>query len=185
MRALFAALALLAPLPAQAQTAEDVHATERARFGYGELRHGANGNDPDAPNAANYDEAEVGDLPLPPLFEAEADRTPAGWSERRIDLAQFVEDNWVGRIPQSVGDFHISWEKSELLDARQGDPFSDVAEHWVGQVIASDGRKGPTIDATVVFPKHVARAPALIDYTYVWPNGRTPNFGGAPPPNPT
>ena len=43
MRALFAALALLAPLPAQAQaqTAEDVHAAERARFGYGELRPGA------------------------------------------------------------------------------------------------------------------------------------------------
>ena len=68
MRGVLAALTLLAALPAQAQTADEVHAAERARFGYGELRPGANGNDPNAPNAANYDEGKVGDLPLPPLF---------------------------------------------------------------------------------------------------------------------
>ena len=42
---------------------------------------------------------------------------------------------------------------------------------------------GPTIDATVTFPAQAERAPALIDYTYVWPGGRTPNFGGPPPPD--
>ena len=57
MRLFLAPLALLAALPAQAQTADEVHAAERARFGYGELRPGANGNDPAAPNAANTDEA--------------------------------------------------------------------------------------------------------------------------------
>ena len=81
MKRLLAALALLAALPAQAQTADEVHEAERARFGYGELRPGANGNDPAAPNAANIDEAKVGDLPLPPLFESETDGTPAGWRE--------------------------------------------------------------------------------------------------------
>ena len=43
-------------VPAWAQTAEDVHAAERARFGFGELRRGASGN-PDDPNAANSDES--------------------------------------------------------------------------------------------------------------------------------
>ena len=175
MRALLAALALLAPLPAQTQTAEDVHAAERARFGYGEPRPGANGNDPNAPNAANYDEAKVGDLPLPPLFEAEADRTPAGWSERRIDLVQFVEDNWVGRIPDTVADFRVVWRKEAVRPN---------VEQWIGQVVAPDGRMGPTVDATIHFPPRAKAAPAFISYGYIWPGGRTPNFGGAGPPDP-
>ena len=174
MRALLAALALIAALPAQAQTAGDVHAAERARFGYGELRPGANGNDPNAPNAANYDEGDVGDLPLPPLFEAEADRTPAGWSERRIDLAQFVEDNWVGRIPDTVADFRVVWRKEAVRPN---------VEQWIGQVVAPDGRMGPTVDATIHFPPRAKAAPAFISYGYIWPGGRTPNFGGPPPPD--
>ena len=177
---MLAALALLAALPAQAQTAAEVHAAERARFGYGELRPGADGNDPQAPNAANYDESEIGDLPLPPLFAADADRTPAAWAERRAELARLVEDNWVGRVPEAVEGFRIVWHKEREIS---GD--LSLIELWHGQVIAPDGRTGPTIDATVSFPvaKADTRSPALIDYTYVWPGGRTPNFGGAPPPD--
>jgi hypothetical protein len=70
-----AALALAAGVPALAQTAQDVHEAERARFGFGELRPGADG-DPSSPRAANSDEAKVGGYTLPPLFESAADRTP-------------------------------------------------------------------------------------------------------------
>lgn len=175
MRALLATLALLAAVPGQAQTADEVHAAERARFGYGELRQGANGNDPAAPNAANYDEARVGTLPLPPLFESDTDRTPAGWAERRTDLARLLEDHWVGRIPESVANFRIVWRKEAV---RPG------LEQWIGQVIAPGGRMGPTIDATISFPRGAAPAPALISYGYIWPGGRVPNFGGAAPPDP-
>jgi hypothetical protein len=175
VRALLAALTLLAALPAQAQTAEDVHAAERARFGYGELRPGANGNDPTAPNAANTDEAKVGDLPVPPLFEAGADGTPAGWRERRTDLARLVEDNWVGRIPESVAGFRVVWRKEAVR--------RDV-EQWIGQVVAPGGRMGPTVDATIHFPPRARSAPALIAYSYIWPGGRAPNFAGAGPPDP-
>jgi hypothetical protein len=175
VRLALAPLALLAALPAQAQTADEVHAAERARFGYGELRPGANGNDPNAPDAANYDEAKVGDLPLPPLFTTTARPTPAQWAERRAELARLVEDSWAGRIPESVADFRIVWRKEMV---RPG------VEQWIGQVLAPGGRMGPTIDATIHFPRSAALAPALISYGYIWPGGRVPNFGGAGPPDP-
>jgi hypothetical protein len=173
VKRLLAALALLAALPAQAQTADEVHAAERARFGYGELRPGANGNDPAAPNAANYDEGKVGELALPPL--GATTNRPAQWIARRADLARLVEDSWVGRIPESVAAFRIVWRKEEV---RPG------VEQWIGQVLAPDGRMGPTIDATIHFPRRAAPAPALISYGYIWPGGRVPNFGGAAPPDP-
>ena len=175
-----AALTLIAGVAAQAQqapTAEQVHAAERARFGFGELRRGASGT-PTDPNAANSDEAKVGPFGLPPLFTSSNAPSPDQWAARRAELARLVEDNWVGRIPEVVARFRVIWSKAPVA-ARRG----ATAEQWVGQVVAPDGRMGPTIDATVTFPVQAEATPALIDYTYVWPGGRTPNFGGAPPPD--
>ena len=175
--AALAALLISVPAPLCAQTAEEVHQAERERFGLGELRQGASG-DASAPNAANTDEALVGTLEPPPLFTAEAQRTPAGWSERRAELARLVEDHWVGRIPEGAADLRLLWRK-EPTPSRPG----TVAEQWIGQVIAPDGRMGPTVDAIVTLPADAAGVPALIDYTYIWPGGRMPDFGGPPPPD--
>ena len=57
-------------------------------------------------------------------------------------------------------------------------------EQWIGQLIAPDGRMGPTVDATIHFAPRAKAAPAFISYGYIWPGGRTPNFGGAGPPDP-
>jgi len=177
MRYGLAALLLLAAPAAQAQTAEDIHEAERTRFGFGELRQGASGNAEDA-NAANSVEANVGDLAPPPLFSDPTQQSPEGWAKRRADLARLVEDNWVGRIPDAVSSFRIAWRK-ETVPSRPG----SMAEHWIGQVIAPDGRMGPMVDATITFPAHAESVPALIDYSYIWPGGRTPDFGGPPPPD--
>jgi hypothetical protein len=180
VRALLAGVLLtLTAAPVHAQSAAEVHAAERERFGFGELRRGADG-DQESPHAANIDEAKVGEYTLPPLFEDAADRTPDGWAERRAELARLVEDNWVGRVPETVQDFRIVWRKETIPGTRY-----PVTQHWLGQVIAADGRMGPTIDATVSFPVTTEheKSPALIDYTYVWPGGRTPNFGGQQAPD--
>jgi hypothetical protein len=179
--AVVAALALITGMVAQAQqapTAEDIHDAERARFGFGELRRGASGNASD-PNAANADEDTVGQFGLPPLFASSQPPSPEQWAARRAELARLVEDNWVGRIPELVAQFRVVWRK-EPTETRQA---GATAEQWIGQVVAPDGRMGPTIDAIVTFPAGAESAPALIDYTYIWPGGRTPNFGGPPPPD--
>jgi hypothetical protein len=167
---IIAALALAVGSAAYAQTAEEVHEAERQRFGFTELRQGASGNPQDA-NAANSDEAKVGSYGLPPLQD-------------RPKLARLVEDNWVGRIPESVARFRIEWEKAPVVRADMVD-YAERAwvEDWRGRVVAPDGRSGPFIDATIYFPKAVKTAPALVSYTYIWPGGRTPNFGGPPPPD--
>jgi hypothetical protein len=173
-----AALAFALAVPALAQTAQDVHEAERTRFGFGELRPGADG-DPKSPRAANSDEAKVGSYTLPPLFENAADRTPPGWAKRRAELMRLVEDNWVGRIPEVVQRFRVVWRKEQV-----GEDAKSTTEQWIGQVTAPDGRSGPTIDAKVTFPIRNVQVPALIFYTYVWPGGRVPNFAAAGPPPP-
>lgn len=172
------ALAFLTAAGAQAQTANDVHAAERARFGFGELRRGADG-DANGANPANTDESRVGRFELPPLFAASRAPTPEGWAARRAELARLVEDNWVGRIPEVVSRFRVIWNKQKT----DGAPAGAEAEQWVGQVIAPDGRMGPTIDATLTFPAGADHAPALVEYTYIWPGGRMPDFGGPRPPD--
>ena len=167
MRILIAAVCAALAMPAAAQvTAQDVHRAERMAMGLPELRPGADGNNPDAPNAANTEEMLVGDYEVPPLFTSEGDRSPAGWAARREEIARLVEDNWVGRIPETVEQFRVVWTKTPAETSADAE-----AEQWVGQVIAPDGRTGPTIDATVTFPRGASEVPALIDYTYVWPPG--------------
>lgn len=179
MRLLLGAVALAIALVsgAQAQTADDIHAAERARFGFGELRRGASGNAQDS-NAANSDEAKAGNVALPPLFASSNTPGPEQWAERRAELVRLVEDNWVGRIPEAVSQFRVVWRK-ERAPARRG---AEV-EQWIGQVVAPDGRMGPTVDAIITFPARAQGVPALIDYTYIWPGGRTPSFGGPPQPD--
>ena len=108
LAAAFAALALVTGVGAAAQTAADVHAAERARFGFGELRRGASGNAND-PNAANADEAKVGVFGLPPLFASTQPPSPEQWGARRAELVRLLEDNWVGRIPEAVAQFRVVW----------------------------------------------------------------------------
>ncbi|WEK47216.1 MAG: hypothetical protein P0Y56_02735 [Candidatus Andeanibacterium colombiense] len=165
-----AALALAAPLLAEAAvTADGLHRAEMERLGIAELRPGASGNAKDA-NAANSDEARAGGDDVPALFAAPEDGTPVGWTKRRAQLARLIEDNWVGRIPDSVARFRIVWSKSPAKSRAQ-DPRGTVAEQWAGLVITPDGRSGPVIDATITFPARAAHVPALIDYSYIWPAG--------------
>jgi hypothetical protein len=177
LAAALAALALFTGVGAAAQTAAQVHAAERERFGFGELRRGASGNATE-PNAANTDETKVGVFGLPPLFASTQPPSPEQWSERRAELVSLLEDNWVGRIPEVVAQFRVVWSKQPA-----DSPVGGSSEQWIGQVIAPDGRMGPTIDAIVTFPAKASGTPALIDYTYLWPNGRAPNFGGTAPPD--
>ncbi len=174
-RALLASFALLASSTAPAETASEVHAAERARFGYGELRPGADGNDPNSPNAVNYDEAKVGDLPLPKLFLRDPPPRPGEWDDRREKMLQLVEDEWVGRLPEDVASFTVTWRKEAI---------SPGVEHWSGRVANYRGDTGPAIDATITFADAPRPSPALIAYTYMWPGGKAPDFPGPPAPDP-
>ena len=164
-------LGLLAAAPLAAQDSGAVAAAERARFGHGELRPGADGNDPSSPRYANFDEAEVGDLAPPPLFADPADALPEGWPGRRAEIARLVENEWVGRIPPGAAELTIDWTRD--IDA-------DGSEHWRG-LLAPGDTEGPAIDAVVTLPEGTGPVPVVIGYTYIWP----PGFRLPGPPQPS
>ena len=168
--ALSPALALAALASARGalgQTNEEVQAGEVARFGYGTLRPGANGNDPSAPNASNADEAKVGELPVPALL-------PDGgrWQDRRAGVARLVEREWVGEIPTAVEALGIVWSRRS----------ENGGEHWLGQIAAPSGRMGPVLDGTLSLPEGgQGPFPVVIEYSYIWP----PGFRRPGPPMPS
>ena len=117
---LAAVLTLAAALPLAAQqagqkvpSADEIHEMERLRFDYGELVPGRD-SEQTSPRAANFDESKAGDLVPPPLFASDADKTPEGWARRRAELAQMVEDVWVGRIPEGANELRIVWTKQKV-----------------------------------------------------------------------
>ena len=160
--ATFACLALCNS--AAAQSAADVSASERARFGHGELRSGADGNNPDAVNYANFEEEQVGDLTPPPIFRGDRDATPAGWRERRAEIAALVESEFVGSIPDAASHLDLLWSRYSAPA-----PAGAQAEHFVGQI--TGGGMGPVIDAVVTLPEGARNVPVVIEYTYILPPG--------------
>src|SRR5258708_5292017 len=80
------------PLPQQL-TAEQDHKLMLDRLGITEIRRGADGRDPKAPNAANYDEAKGNPYPdLPPVLTL-ANGKPVTdaktwWKKRRPELVE-------------------------------------------------------------------------------------------------
>lgn len=177
-----AALCAVFPIPSIAQTthettAEEVHAEEHARLGFGVLRQGASGNPQDL-NAANTLEANVGNIPVPPLLASTAPKTTRNWENRRRQIAKLLEDNWVGRMPDNVYELRVVWTKRPA-PSRKG----TVTEQWIGQVIAPDGRMGPSVDAIITFPNNASNTPVFMEYSYIWAGGTMPDFGGPPPPD--
>lgn len=154
--ALLALMMLVGAGAAHARSSADVHAAEMARFGHAPLRPGANGNDPASPNAANIDEAKVGNLPVPPLL-----RSGQRWQDRRPEIARLVEREWVGEIPAEAGKLRVVWSKHH----------KEGGEHWIGQVVSPSGRMGPVIDGTLTLPAGNGPFPVVIEYSYIWPPG--------------
>ncbi|MBO9574932.1 MAG: hypothetical protein J7494_04275 [Sphingobium sp.] len=155
------------------------------------MRQGADGNNPNAPNAANYDEAKVRAFSLPALMGEMPPIDANGWAERRARLVELVEDNLVGRIPDAAASVKVDWT---VLKAEKKDVggIKAVVRTMRGATSMPDGRKGPVIEAEITTPEKPAagKMPAVIDYTFVFPanlrrpapaNGAAPP---APPPSP-
>jgi hypothetical protein len=151
------------------------------------MRKGADGNNPNAPNAANYDEAKVHAYTLPSLMGAMQPKNTAQWAKRRAELVKLVEDNFIGRMPAAAVRVKVNWTvlKNETKDVG-GIPATVRTMH--GATSMPDGRKGPVIEAEITAPaKPVGKMPAVIDYSFVFPSNfrrPAPADGGSPPQPP-
>jgi hypothetical protein len=114
-------LLLAGPAGSQQQDYTAAEADRRAMLdtlGIRDTRPGADGFNPQAPNAANYDEAKAGTPTLPPLLtfaDGTPVRTPADWKRRRGEIVELFDREIYGRVPATAP--AIAWTELEKVDA--------------------------------------------------------------------
>src|SRR4051812_5141982 len=105
-------------------TAEQDHQLMLQKLGIGALRQGANGRDPNAPNAANYDESKANPYPALPdplrLNDGRPVRTAdRWWKKRRPELVELFDREIYGRTPKRTP--AVKWELKSVSNEKVGD----------------------------------------------------------------
>jgi hypothetical protein len=100
------------------------------------LRQGANGNNPQAPNAANYDESKANpypDLPDPLVLNNGKKVTSAKvwWNQRRPEIVELFDREIYGRVPKNVP--KVKWEVASTKNEMNGD-VPVITKELIGHV---------------------------------------------------
>ncbi len=184
------ALVALTLLAAPASAQQDYRAAEidrRAmldRLGIADTRPGADGFDPAAPNAANYDEAKAGDPSLPDVLRmADGRRVARGslwWRERRPEIVALFDREIYGRVPASAP--RIRWRLDREEKGEEGG--IKVVRRWMTGV--ADNRNWTAANARIALRYTVPagrRVPLILSFGF--PQGfRFPGPPRAPDPGP-
>jgi hypothetical protein len=101
------------PKPPAQLTAPEDHKRTLDLLNIKELRRGANGNNPKADNAANYDESKANpypDLPDPMVLKNGEKITTAEmwWKQRRAEIVEDFDREVYGRVPKETP--KVKWE---------------------------------------------------------------------------
>jgi peptidoglycan/xylan/chitin deacetylase (PgdA/CDA1 family) len=139
------------------------------------IRPGANGNDPKAPNAANYDEAKANPFPdLPDALtlkngkKVKDDKT--WWNKRRAEIVEDFDREIYGRVPKNTP--KVNWEVVKDTMEMNG-TFKVHTKRLVGHV---DNSLYPAvsvnIDLTLSVPADAkAGVPVVMEFGFVFPPG--------------
>ena len=166
--------------PPVSLTAEEDHQRTMQLLGIKELRPGANGRDPDAPNAANYDEAKANPYPELPdvltLQNGEKVRSAEDWwQRRRPELVELFDREIYGRMPNSTP--KVDWRVIKTEEQKLGD-VPVVTKQLLGRV---DNSSYPhvevNIQVSVTTPADAKTAvPLIMELQYVFPPNADPAF---------
>ncbi|MBA4054814.1 MAG: acetylxylan esterase [Marivirga sp.] len=154
-------------------------------LGITSIRPGANGNDPNAPNAANYDEAKANPFPDLPevltLGNGKKVNTPEKWwNKRRPELIELFDREIYGRAPKQTP--QVNWEVvSSSPDTIEN--ISVITKKIIGHV---DNSSYPSvsvdIQVTLTTPANATGGvPVIMEFTFV----RPPWFNPPPSSTPT
>ena len=155
-------------------------------LGIDSIRRGANGNDPNAPNAANYDEAKANpfpELPDPLILKNGKKITTAKmwWNQRRAEIVEDFDREIYGRQPENTP--KVKWEVvSSTTETYEG--IRVVTKKLVGHV---DNSSYPQISVdiqlTLSTPANAkGPVPVMMEFGFVRPSWfPAPN----PPTGPT
>ena len=149
------------------------------------LRRGADGRDPKAENAANYDEENANPYPYLPdpltFNNGKKVKTVADWWEkRRSEIVEDFDREVYGRVPKATP--AVKWEVTATTSETAGDiPFTK--RQLVGHV---DNSAFPAIKVDIQLvlatPSNaVGPVPVIMEFGFNFP----PRPGATPPPGPT
>ena len=174
-------------------SAEADHRAMMKQLGIASLRPGANPNDPNAPNAVNYDESKANpypNLPDPLLLNSgqKVSSAKAWWEQRRPEIVELFDREVYGRVPPHAP--RVRWEVVSTTRETKGD-VPVVTKKLVGHV---DNSSYPAItvdlDLTLTTPAEAkGPVPVMLEFGFKFPPGfarRLANraaAGGPPPPN--
>ncbi len=172
------------PPPPGQLTAEQDHQRLMDLLHIKTLRQGADGHNPSAPNAANYDESKANPYPNLPdpllLNNGQKVTTPAiWWKERRPQIVEDFDREVYGRMPSNTPTVH--WEVVSTTN-ETNEEIPVITKHLVGRV---DNSSYPpvavNIDLTLTMPAHASGpVPVMMELIFVF-KGRLP-AGFVPPP---
>ena len=153
------------------------------------LRPGADGRNPEAPNAANYDEAKANPYPnLPePLMLNNGKRVTTAkiwWTRRRPEIVEDFDREIYGRVPKVTP--AVKWEVTSTTNEKNGD-VPVITRKLVGHV---DNSSYPqiTVDIqlTLTTPANATGpVPVIMELSFVFPPGFRPPAPPAGTPVPT
>ncbi len=143
------------------------------------IRPGANGNNPQAPNAANYDESKANpypNLPNPLVLKNGKKVTTAKmwWEQRRAEIVEDFDREIYGRVPKNTP--KVNWEvTSTTKEVKYDAPV--ITKQLVGHV---DNSSYPlitvNIQVTLTTPANATRpVPVMMEFGFGGPRP-----GGAP-----
>jgi hypothetical protein len=169
--------------PPVVMTAEQDHQRIMQLLHITTLRPGADGRNPQAPNAANYDEAKANPYPkLPDPLVSKSGRkitTPRmWWQQRRAEIVEDFDREIYGRVPKVTP--KVKWEVTSTTREANGD-VPVITKKLVGHVDNS-GYPLITVDIqlTLTTPANATGpVPVMMEFGFVFPPGFRPP---APPP---
>ncbi|MDP4261453.1 MAG: acetylxylan esterase [Bacteroidota bacterium] len=139
------------------------------------VRPGANGNNPNAPNAANYDESKANpypNLPDPLMLKNGQKITTAKmwWDKRRPEIVEDFDREIYGRMPKNTP--KVKWEVTKDTMEMNG----DVKVHTKKLVGHVDNSSYPSInvniDLTLSVPANATGpVPVVMEFGFVFPPG--------------
>jgi hypothetical protein len=188
--ALFSAAAAMRAYQVVTLTAEEDHRRLMDLLHIAELRHGADGNHPEAANYANYDEAKANpypDLPDPLVLKNGKRVTTAEmwWKLRRPEIVEDFDREIYGRVPRVTPG--VKWEVTSAVKEMNGD-VPVVVKKLVGHV---DNSSFPEITVDIQLSlttpaNATGKVPVIMEFGFIGPfPGRGRGPAPPPPPGPT
>jgi peptidoglycan/xylan/chitin deacetylase (PgdA/CDA1 family) len=172
----------------QQQATNDDHKNMLQQLGITTLRPGANGNDPKAPNAANYDEAKANPYPdLPDALTFKNGKkvsTAKDWWKRRKEIEEDFDREIYGVTPKNTP--KVNWEVISTKDTMNGE-YPVRIKSLIGHVDNSLYPKIKVdIQLTLATPLNATKpVPVIMEFGFVFPPGFRPQQNNNQPQPPS